>query len=116
MRGQLKGKPWSETASGTASAVATHAAETGKIHYITEVSGSGDLASGAEVNDLTLLVKDGTTIIWQDAIPILTSGTATGTYHKVFSTPLAGSSGAAVSVTVGTCNAVSFANIAGFTI
>lgn len=100
---QSAGKPFQAYTTHATSAVATKAAATGKIHYITDISGSSDKA-GALV-----LVKDGTTIIWAAIIAANTS------YNHSFSTSLIGTSGALVSVTVdGT--AAAKANIAGFTL
>lgn len=94
------GTPFSETATHATAAVATHAAATGKIYYITNVSVSSD-KSGA-----ILLVKQGTTTIWQ-----LQVGASA---HSVnFPIPLTGASGALVSAEIdGTSNCR--ANIAGF--
>ena len=109
MRGFEFGTPFVETASGTARATATHAAVTGKTYYITDISGS---MKGP--GDSTIVVKQGTTTIWQDIIPSATTGTGNGVYIKNFDVPLKGASGALVSVTVGTATALSFANIAGY--
>lgn len=89
----------SATATNASSAVATIAAVAGQKVFITDITGSSDKA-GALV-----LVKDGTTVIWQDIV-------GAGYYQHTFATPIVGSVGAAVSVTVdGTalCNS----NIAG---
>lgn len=103
MRGDEYGTPFSATATNATSAVATQTGAAGKKSYITDISGSSDLATAV------LLVKDGTTIIWQDRI-------ANGSYATYqFKTPLVGTAGADVSVTVnGT--ALCDANIAGYVI
>lgn len=102
-RGQDGGTPYSATANHSTSAVATQTGVTNVRTFITDITGSSDKA-GAKI-----LVKNGTTVIWQDRIG------NTGAYEHVFSTPLNGTTGADVSVTVdGTaeCNA----NVAGYTL
>jgi len=96
------GSPFSTTATHATSAVASVAGITGKTHYITDVSGSSD-KSGA-----LLLVKQGTTLIWQVQI-------GAGNYEHTFSTPIPASTSALVSVTVDGTSAC-YSNIAGFTI
>ncbi len=92
--------PFQQTASGTTSAVATQTGVANTTYYITDISGSSDKAGAL------ILVKNGTTIIWQDIIN-------TTAYTHSFIQPLKGSIGADVSVTVdGT--AASKANMAGF--
>lgn len=89
------------TATNATSAVATLSAKVGQRYYITDISGSSDKA-GAQ-----LLVKDGTTVIWQDIIR------NTVPYTKDFIVPLVITMSAACSVTVdGT--AACTANIAGY--
>lgn len=90
-------------ATGTSSATATKLAESGKTHYITDVSVSSDLAGAV------MTIKDGTTKIWEAVLP------ANGSYEHTFGTELAGTKGNAVSVTVNGTS-VAKANIAGFTI
>lgn len=107
MRGQESGTPYSQTATNATSAVASQAAVTGKTHFITDISGSSDKAGSL------LLVKQGTTIIWQTQLA--TSAAGNNSYEHTFSSPLVGVSGGLVSVTVdGT--AVCHANIAGFSL
>lgn len=90
-----------QTANNATSAVATQTGVADKYLYITDVSGSSDLA-GARI-----IVRDGSTIIWQDRI---SSG---GAFEKTFRSPLRASVGANVSVTVnGTAEAN--ANVAGY--
>lgn len=103
---QERGTPWSVTATGSTSAVATKAAVTGGTHYITDIAGSSDKAGSL------LLVKQGTTIIWQ--VQLATSAAGINAFQQSFVVPLAAVQGALVSVTVdGTT--VCDANIAGFT-
>lgn len=100
-RGQEYGTPFVKTANHATSAVATQTGVANLKSFITDISGSSDKA-GAKI-----LVKDGTTVIWQDRI------SSSGAYQKTFSEPIAGSVGADISVTVdGTaeCNA----NVAGY--
>lgn len=77
----------SATATHATSAVATITGVAGKKTFITDVTGSSDKA-GALV-----LVKDGTTTIWQDIVGV-------GYWQHTFATPIVGSVGADVSVTV----------------
>lgn len=105
MSGKDYGTPFSETATHATSAVASHTGATGRTYYITDISGSSDKAGAL------LLVKQGTTVIWQVQLAATAAGNLAFTHQ--FSTPLKGVSGALVSVTVdGTsvCNA----NIAGY--
>lgn len=81
------GTPFSETATHATAAVATHAASTGKTYYITGVSASSD-KSGA-----ILLVKQGTTTIWQLQV-------GASAHSVTFPIPLAGASGVLVSAEV----------------
>lgn len=105
MRGQEHGTPFSETATHATAAVASHAAVAGKKYFITDISASSDKAGAL------LLVKDGTTVIWRSQIATTAAGN--NSYEHTFSTPLAGTVGAAVSVEIdGT--SVCHANIAGY--
>lgn len=102
MRGQERGNPFSETATHATAAVASHAAETGKTHYITHVSVSSDKAGAI------MLVKQGTTTIWQAQV-------GAADHVEVFPVPLSSAKSALVSVEIdGT--AACKANIAGYTI
>ena len=97
------GKRFSVTATGTTSATATKTASAGTTYYITDISASSDKA-GAIVT-----VKQGTTVIWEAILDANTS------YEHTFTTPLAGASGALVSITVdGT--SVCKSNICGFSL
>lgn len=102
MRGQEFGTPFSETATHATAAVASHAAETSKTHYITHVSVSSDKAGAI------MLIKQGTTTIWQVQV-------GADDHVEVFPVPLAGAQSALVSVEIdGT--AACKANISGYTI
>lgn len=101
------GTPFSATATHATSAVASVAGVTGKTHYITDFAASTDKAGAL------LLVKQGTTVIWQLQLAATAAGSLA--YSHTFNIPLIADSGALVSVTIdGTsvCNA----NIAGFTL
>lgn len=97
------GKRFYVTATGTTVATATKAGVSGVTYYITDISVSSDKA-GAVIS-----VKDGTTVIWAAIIA------ANASYNHSFSTPLAGTKGALVSITIdGT--SVCKANLAGVSI
>lgn len=88
-------------------ASASKAGATSKTHYITDISASSDKAGSL------LLVKQGTTTIWQVQLAATAAGNLA--YSHSFGVPLKAASGALVSVSIdGTtvCNA----NIAGFTL
>lgn len=100
---QSRGQSFFVTASSVVVTAATVAAATNVIHYVTDISGSSDLATSK------IVVKDGSVTVWQDRIG------NTAPYHHTFSQPLRMTRGNAVTVTVdGTtvCNA----NVAGFSI
>lgn len=101
---------FSETAVGVATATAIHAADASKTFYITEVSASADLANLSAAS--LIVVKQGSTTIWQDVMPH--TGTGVAVYMKTFYAPLAAAKGASVSVAVGTALTISTANIAGY--
>lgn len=89
----------SATATNTTSAVATITGVAGQKTFITDISASSDKAGAI------ILVKNGSTTIWQDIV-------GTVPYNRNFTTPLVGSVGADVSVTIdGTAGCKS--NIAG---
>jgi hypothetical protein len=99
---QMRGTPFSVTATHATAASASKAGATGMTHYITDISASSDKAGSI------ILVKQGTTTIWQDIV-------GAGHYNHTFSSPLAGLEAGLVSVEIdGT--AACKANIAGFTI
>ena len=101
----LHAEPFSVTATGTASATATKAAVTGKTYYVTDIMCSSDKDAA------NVLVKQGTTTLWQATLD--TAATGNNTISHSFQSPLAGVKGALVSVTIdGTASAD--ANIAGF--
>jgi len=100
---QLHGEPFQVTATHATAASASKAVATGKVHYITDASASSDKAGAI------LLIKDGTTVIWQVQMG------ANGSVNLHFVQPLKGTSGAAVSVDVDGTSACK-ANIAGFTV
>lgn len=105
MAGIDSGTPFSETATHATSAVASHAAVAGKTYYITDIAGSSDKAGSL------LLVKQGTTTIWQ--VQLATTAAGINAFHQQFKIPLKGASGALVSVTVDGTSAC-YANIAGY--
>jgi len=102
MRGKEFGTPFSETATHATAAVASHAAATGKKYFITDVAVSSDKAGAI------LLIKQGTTTIWQ-----LQIGASFTKHH--FDVPLAGAVGALVSAEIDGTSACK-ANIAGYEI
>lgn len=104
-RGQSSGKAFSETATHATSAVASHTAVAGKTYYITDISGSSDKAGAL------LLVKQGTTTIFQ--VQLATTAAGINAFSHSFKVALVGAKGALVSVTVdGT--AACKANIVGY--
>lgn len=102
-----RGIPFSATANGTTSATASKTGATNVTYYVTDISGSSDLAQA------TIQVKDGTTVIWQDQLSQTAAGSTS--YNHSFVTPLKATNGNSVSVVV-TGTSVSNANIAGFAI
>lgn len=93
------GKPVSATATHATAAVATITGVAGKKTRISDISASSDKAGSI------ILVKDGTTVIWQDIVGV-------GNYRHAFTTPLPVTAGADCSVSIdGT--AACKANIAG---
>lgn len=97
------GSPVNATNSGSSAAAAAIAGVASTTVYVTDITGSSDLASA------TITVKDGSNVIWQDRIG------NTGAYGVSFNSPLACTAGnsATVSVTgTSACNA----NLSGFTI
>jgi hypothetical protein len=96
------GDQYSQTATHATSAVATQTGVVGKRSYITAVSASSDKAGAI------ILVKQGSTTIWQDIV-------GAGNYGRTFNPPLRGAADADVSVTIdGTAACKS--NILGFTL
>jgi len=107
MSRQDHGTPFQATATHATAAVATKAASSGKKHYITDICCSTDKAGAI------ILVKQGTTTIWQLQVAATAAGNIS--HSHTFSTPLEAAVGALVSVEIdGT--AACYANIAGFTL
>lgn len=99
---------WSETATGSATATATRAAQAGKQHIIYSVSASsGTTGSG----DILILVKDGTTTIWQE----LLDSTKQSNGAWVFPRGLKVTPGAACSIVATKTGATVKANLHGIT-
>lgn len=100
---QLYGTPFAATATGSTSSVATVSGVDGVRRYVTDVSGSSDKVGAL------ILVKNGSTVIWQDRV------SSTAAYRMTFVTPLQIASGSDCTVTVdGTL--YSAANVAGYSI
>lgn len=100
-----KGTPVSATATSSTSAVATVAGVTGSTNYVTDISGSSDKAGAL------LLVKQGSTTIWQ--VQLATTAAGMNAFHHSFTSPLPSAVGASISVTVDGTSAC-YANIAGY--
>ncbi len=100
-----RGTPFSETATHGTAAVASHAAVAGKAFHITDIAVSTDKAGAL------LLVKQGTTTIWQLQIAATAAGSLA--YSHSFTVPLRGAVGAQVSVEIDGTSACK-ANIAGY--
>lgn len=81
------GKPWSGTDSDGTNPIVTQAAVVGRSFLLSELSCSSDKAGAI------ILVKDGTTVIWQ----LVIGATA---FSKVFQKPLRATQGALLSVEV----------------
>lgn len=101
------GAPFSATATHATSAVATKTGAAGVTYYITDISGSSDKAGSL------LLVKQGTTVIWQ--VQLATTAAGINAFEHTFASPIPGVAGGDVSITVdGT--AACYSNIAGYSI
>lgn len=96
------GAPITATATHGTLASASVAGVTGSRHFVTDISASSDKAGSV------ILVKQGTTVIWQDIV-------GASSYRMNFETPLMGAVGALVSVEIDGTSACK-ANISGFTI
>lgn len=109
------GLQWIETGSGTANQITvSHAAETGKTHYITEASCSIDASAG---DFRTGEVRDGSTVKSRDLVPIpIATGTCNGRLTFKFDPPLKATAATAVSIVVGTPRSTGYATLQGFTI
>lgn len=77
----------------------------GSIMYVTDISGSSDKAGSL------LLVKQGTTVIWQ--VQLATTAAGINAFNHQFASPLPSAAGASISVTVDGTSAC-YANIAGY--
>ena len=104
---QLHGDFFSATHTHATAAVATKAAVSGKKHYIT------DIMVATDKNDAIMLVKQGTTTIWQASVETVATGQNVIAFS--FQTPLVGAIGALVSIEI-TGTSICQANIAGFTL
>lgn len=105
MAGIDSGTQFSVTATNGSSAVASQAGVAGSTMYVTSIAGSSDKAGSL------LLVKQGTTIIWQ--VQLATTAAGINAFQQTFAVPLKGAVGALVSVTVDGTSAC-YANIAGY--
>ena len=101
------GTPFSETATHATAAVASHTGVAGKRFHITDIGASSDKAGAL------LVVKQGTTVIWQ--MQIATTAAGINAHSHSFKVPLRGAVGALVSVEVDGTSACK-ANIAGYEI
>lgn len=104
---QAHGVPFVVTHTHATAAKATNAAVAGSTHYITDIMVSSDTDSAI------MLVKQGTTTIWQGSV--LTVATGMNVISHSFQSPLVGAKGALVSVEI-TGSSICQANIAGFTL
>lgn len=96
------GTPYNATATGTTAATATKTGVTGSTHYVTDITVTSDLTTS------TFQIKKGSTVMWQGLV-------GASYVHLSFESPLAGTVGGDVSVTVDGTSACS-ANIAGYTV
>ena len=102
---QARGTPFSKTATNATSAVATQSGVAGLTSYITDIAGSTDKAGAL------LLVKQGSTIIWQLQLAATAAGILA--FSHSFKSPLMAASGADVSITIDGTSAC-YSNIAGY--
>lgn len=105
---EQQGKPFVVTHTHATAAKATKAAVTGKTHYIT------DIMVATDTDSAIMLVKQGTTTIWQASVPT-TIAAGMNMIHHTFRAPLVAAKGALVSVEI-TGGSICEANIAGFTV
>jgi len=104
---QQHGVPFYVTHTHATAALASKAAVAGYTHFIT------DIMVASDTDDAIMLVKQGTTTIWQDSLK--TAATGCNIINHSFAAPLRAAQGALVSVQIdGTT--ICQANIAGFTI
>ncbi len=94
------GTPFSATATGTTSAVATITGVAAQTIYLTDVSGSSDLAGS------TITIASGGTTIWKDIV-------GAGSYKMNYITPIKVATGASATITL-TGTSVCYANVSGF--
>lgn len=94
---KLYGTPKHATHTNGTAATATVTGVAGTVSFICDVSASSDKAGSV------ILVKDGTTVIWQSQV-------GAGHYEKSFEPPLACTSGADATVTIDSTSA-GYANI-----
>lgn len=104
---QAHGFPFYVTHTHATAAVASNAAVSGKTHYIT------DIMVATDKDDAIMLVKQGTTTIWQASVETVATGN--NVISHSFQSPLVAAKGALVSVQI-TGTSICQANIAGFTL
>ncbi len=104
---KYNGKPFSVTTTHATAAVATKAAAAGKRHYITDIAASSDKAGAL------LIVKQGTTVVWQLQVATTAAGINAITHR--FETPIEADAAALVSIEIDGTSACNV-NIAGFTV
>ena len=99
------GAPFMATATNATSAVATATGIAGSTYYITDIAASSDKAGAI------ILVKDGTTTIWQ--IQVATTAAGNNSFQQSFQTPLKVTLSADCSITIDGTSACK-SNIAGY--
>lgn len=99
----MYGTPFSATATGSSTATATVTGVPGVRFFVTDVTGSSDLAGA------TIQIKSGSTVIWQDRI------SNTAAYEHQFAIPLPCTAGSTLTVVV-TGTSLSNANVSGVSI
>lgn len=99
------GTPFSETATHATAAVASHTGVAGRTFYVTDIAASSDKAGAI------LLVKQGTTVIFQ--LQIATTAAGNNSFSHSFKVPLKGVTGALVSCEIDGTSACK-ANIVGY--
>ena len=104
---QMHGQLITATATHATAAVASVAAVAGIKYYITDIAASTDKAGAI------ILVKQGTTTIWQLQVAATAAGNLA--HSHTFSQPLEGAVGALVSCEIDGTSACK-ANIAGFSL
>ena len=107
MNKQEHGDAFFVTHTHATAASASKAGVANKTHYITDIAASSDKAGAL------LLVKQGTTTIWQ--LQLASTAVGNNSHSHTFSSPLKAATGALVSVSIdGTSKAC--ASISGFTL